>query len=162
MHGFDPSRPDHEDNDRAHDRIERRRYWVRDIPAGRLTGGFARATQVVRIERTTTRDGRTTTKVVYAITSRPRKAASARQLASFIRGHWSIENRLHYVRDVTFDEDRSRVRTKDAPRVLATLRNTAIAIIRLAGFANVPKGIRRCCFDLRYLVGRLAPAAGHS
>lgn len=82
--------------------------------------------------------------------------ASAKQLAAFVRGHWAIENRVHYVRDVTFDEDRSRVRTGDAPRVLATLRNAAIAIIRHAGFANVGQGIRRCCFDLRFLVGRLA------
>lgn len=110
----------------------------------------------------TTRDGRTSTSIVYAITSRPRKAASAKQLAAFVRGHWSIENRVHYVRDVTFDEDRSRIRTGDAPRVLATLRNAAIALIRLAGFTNVPSGIRRCCFDLEYLVGRLAPTGRHS
>ena len=56
--GCDPRRPDHEDRNRAHHRIERRRYWVRDIPGGRLSGGFARAAQVVRIERTTTRNGR--------------------------------------------------------------------------------------------------------
>lgn len=162
FNAFDPRHPDYEERDRAHGRIECRRYWVRDVPAGRLTGGFARATQVVRIERTTTRNGRTSTTILYAITSRPRKAAEAKQLAAFIRGHWAIENRVHYVRDVTFDEDRSRVRTGDAPRILATLRNAAIALIRHAGFDNVSQGIRRCCFDLSFLVGRLAPKTARS
>ena len=96
------------------------------------------------------------------MTSRPRQAASPQQLAAFIRGHWSIENKVHHVRDVTFDEDRSRVRTGNAPRVLATLRNVAIAIIRHAGFTNVAKGIRRCCFDFAFLLGQISGVGGHS
>ncbi|CCH72670.1 hypothetical protein BN11_1880004 [Nostocoides australiense Ben110] len=47
-----------------------------------------------------------------------------------IRGHWTIENRVHHVRDVTFDEDRSQVRTATLPRIMATLRNLAIGLIR--------------------------------
>lgn len=96
------------------------------------------------------------------MTSRPRQAASPQQLAAFIRGHWSIENKVHHVRDVTFDEDRSRVRTGNAPRVLATLRNVAIAIIRHAGFTNVARGIRRCCLDFAFLLGRISGVGGHS
>ena len=47
------------------------------------------------------------------------------------RGHWEIENRVHWVRDVNFDEDRSQVRTGAGPRVMATLRNLAISLLRL-------------------------------
>lgn len=155
--GYDPQRPDHQAPARGHARDEVRRLWVRDIPAGLLTNGFALAAQAMRIERRVTRVGKTTTETVYAITSRPRASASAKQLATFIRGHWSIENRIHYVRDVTFDEDRSRVRTKDAPRVLATMRNLAIGVLRLAGVENVAQGLRRCCFKVSVVVGLLAP-----
>jgi len=59
-----------------------------------------------------------------------------------VRSHWSIENRSHWVRDVTFDEDRSQVRTNQGPRMMAILRNLAIAIIRLLGFDYLPKGLR--------------------
>ncbi len=59
-----------------------------------------------------------------------------------IRGHWKIENCIHWVRDVTFDEDRSQLRTGTAPRILATLRNLAIGALRLRGFANIAKGLR--------------------
>ena len=58
------------------------------------------------------------------------------------RGHWAIENGLHWVRDVTFDEDRSQVRTKSAPRVMATLRNLAISLLRLAKRPNIAKALR--------------------
>jgi hypothetical protein len=58
------------------------------------------------------------------------------------RGHWSIENRLHYVRDVTFDEDRSQIRTQNAPRVMATLRNLAISLFRWLGSTNIAKTLR--------------------
>lgn len=58
-------------------------------------------------------------------------------LASWVQDHWGIENRAHWVRDVTFDEDRSRVRTGNGPQVMATLRNTAISMLRLAGAANI-------------------------
>jgi hypothetical protein len=56
--------------------------------------------------------------------------------------HWSIENCSHWVRDVTFDEDRSQVRTAHGPRMMAILRNLAIAIIRLLGFRSVPTSLR--------------------
>ena len=55
------------------------------------------------------------------------------------RGHWSIENSLHYVRDVTFREDHSTIRTSNAPRVFATLKNSIISILRLLGKATITK-----------------------
>ena len=58
------------------------------------------------------------------------------------RGHWGIENRLHWVRDVTYGEDTSRVRTGTAPRVMAAFRNLAISALRLAGHAGITTGLR--------------------
>jgi hypothetical protein len=57
------------------------------------------------------------------------------------RGHWQVENREHYVRDRTFDEDRSQVRTGASPQFLATARNIAISLLRLIGCANIARGV---------------------
>ena len=67
---------------------------------------------------------------------------SAERLYALARGHWGIENRLHWVRDVTFDEDRSQVRTGNAPQVMATLRNTVISLLRLTGATSIAKALR--------------------
>ncbi|MFE6755786.1 hypothetical protein ACFVDQ_19655 [Streptomyces sp. NPDC057684] len=67
---------------------------------------------------------------VYLITSLPPGAATGAQLAVWIRGHWKIENLLHHVRDRTFREDDSKVRTADLPSTMAGLRNLAIGIHR--------------------------------
>jgi hypothetical protein len=63
--------------------------------------------------------------------------ASPAGLAAIIRGHWMIEDRLHWVRDLDFDEDRSQIRTASAPQVMAALRNLAITILQLAGHASI-------------------------
>lgn len=60
----------------------------------------------------------------------------------FVRGHWSIENSEHYVRDETFGEDRSRIRKKSGPQVLATLRNLAMKLIRRLGLINIAQALR--------------------
>lgn len=88
------------------------------------------------------RTGQTRQERALIITSEPAEQASPAQVLACVRGHWSIENRSHWVRDVTFDEDRSRVRTKQGPRMMAILRNLAIGLIRLLGFAYVPTGLR--------------------
>lgn len=72
-----------------------------------------------------------TRETVYGITSLPRARADAAQLTTLVRGHWGIENRLHWVRDVTFQEDHSQIRTGHGPQQMATFRNTAIALCRL-------------------------------
>lgn len=82
---------------------------------------------------------------VYGITSRAvANDQEALQLLELVRGHWRIENSLHWVRDVTFDEDRSQVRTASGPRVLATLRNLAISVLRLAQATSIAKALRWC------------------
>ena len=79
---------------------------------------------------------------VYCVTSLTPDKADAQRLLTLNRGHWTIENRLHYVRDVTYDEDRLQVRAQEGPRVMATLRNLAISILRLAGASNIAKALR--------------------
>jgi hypothetical protein len=100
--------------------------------------------QVARIERETKRvsTGETRREQVAVITSRSPESASPADFLGLVRGHWSVENQSHWVRDVTFDEDRSQVRSGRAPRMMAILRNLAIAIIRLLGFRYVPQGLR--------------------
>lgn len=100
----DLAEPDYINANIGHARNEVRKIWVCDIPNNYLEGGFALARQAIRVERRVKRDGKMTTDVVFAITSRPQQAASPEQLAIFIRGHWSIENRVHYVRDVRIRE----------------------------------------------------------
>jgi hypothetical protein len=82
------------------------------------------------------------TAVVYAVTDLTFTQASPAQLADLLGGHWTIQNTLHWVRDVTFTEDASRVRTGTAPRAMATLGNLAIGALRLAGITNIAAGLR--------------------
>jgi hypothetical protein len=91
--------------------------------------------QVARIERVRVRlkDGSEQRETVFCITSLSPEKADPARLLKLNRGHWSIENRLHYVRDRTFDEDRSQVRKHAAPHMMASLRNLAIGLLRLAG-----------------------------
>ena len=102
--------------------------------------------QVCRVERRRIdcRTGEIERAVTYAVTSRAPAQADARRLLATLRGHWGIENRLHWVRDVTFDEDRSQVRTGAAPQATAACRNLAIALHRRTGAANIAAACRTC------------------
>ena len=79
--------------------------------------------------------------VAYAITSLGSAQADPARLGRLLRGHWEIENRLHWVRDVTFDEDHSQVRTGPGPTATC-LRNLTIGRLRLAGHADIAKALR--------------------
>jgi predicted transposase YbfD/YdcC len=107
--------------------------------------GFAGAAQVAQVRRTVTKKGKKTVEVVYLITSD--RDADPATLAAWVRGHWEIENKLHWVRDVTYQEDKSLVRTGNAPRVMATLRSLAISILRLDGHANIAAANRHHARD---------------
>jgi predicted transposase YbfD/YdcC len=86
--------------------------------------------------------GKWSTETCYAVTSLTVTQASHARLAAIIRGHWGIEDRLHWVRDIDFDEDRSQVRTASGPRIMASLRNLAITILRLAGATSIAAALR--------------------
>lgn len=79
---------------------------------------------------------------VYGLTSLPPHRCSPAQLLAYNRGHWEIENRLHHVRDMTYDEDRSQVRRDARPHAMATIRNIAISLLRLAGAENIAAATR--------------------
>ncbi|WP_323189375.1 transposase [Kitasatospora sp. NBC_00240] len=85
--------------------------------------------------------GKVTIKTIYAVTSLTADRATPAQLAALIRGHWTIEA-LHHIRDVTFAEDASQLRTGNAPRTMATWRNLAIGALRLAGVRNIATALR--------------------
>jgi hypothetical protein len=85
--------------------------------------------------------GQTTVEVAYGITSLTPQEADAGRPLGLVRGHWRIENCLHYMRDVTLGEDACRVRKGAAPQVLAALRNAVIHL--LAGAPNRAAAIRR-------------------
>lgn len=95
--------------------------------------------QVAELTRTVTtrKTGKTSLEVVYLITPLTPSEASPRRLLELVRGHWSIENSSHYVRDVTFQEDRSRLRTGSAPQIVAALRNLAITLIHRSGSSQI-------------------------
>jgi predicted transposase YbfD/YdcC len=136
--------PSHSSVQKGHGRRAHRAIKVLAAPAW-IT--FAGAAQVAQIRRTTTRAGKKTVEVVYVITSADHIAAPPAVLAAWVQNHWHIENRAHWVRDVTFDEDRSQIRTGNAPHVMATLRNTAISLLRLAGATNIAASLRHHAAD---------------
>jgi hypothetical protein len=111
------------------------------VPAGVR---FPHARQVLVLDRHTTdlAGGHPRTEIVYGITSLNAARADPARLAWLVRGHWEIENRLHWVRDVTFDEDRSQVRAGHGPQVMASLRNLAVSLLRLAGHRSIAQGVR--------------------
>lgn len=87
-------------------------------------------------------NGKESEETAYGITSLTKEEASAERLLELNRGHWEIENRIHYVRDVTFDEDRSQIRKGNGPHIMASLRNLVIGIFRILGFKYIPEAIR--------------------
>lgn len=99
--------------------------------------------QVGQIESEVVRGGETSHEVRSFITSVARSRAGAGRLLVWARGHWSIENRSHYVRDVTMGEDASRIRKGSGPQVMAGLRNAAIGFLRATGATNIAESLRR-------------------
>ena len=125
--------------------MEKRELWASSQLNGYLD--FPHVGQVFLVRRTRivrTRDGQTKTEVdqCVGVTSLSTERANPERLLTLSRGHWAIENRLHWVRDVTFDEDRSQVRTGHGPQLLAALRNMAISLVRLAGSNSVRPALR--------------------
>jgi predicted transposase YbfD/YdcC len=127
----------------GHGRIERRTLVCSEILAGKTE--FAGLAQIfwIKREKTDKKTRKKTVEVVHGITDLTAQQADARRLLRLNRGHWGIENRSHYVRDVTFDEDRSRVRIGAVAQVMAAIRNTAIGLMRIIGENNIAAATRR-------------------
>jgi len=128
--------------DKGHGRIETRSIQTSTVLKGYTD--FPYLEQVFKIDRVSTdlNGENKSEETNYYITSLSPEKANAPTLLNLTRGHWQIENSLHWVRDVTFDEDRSQIRTGKGPRVMATLRNLAISLFRLNGYKNIAKAIR--------------------
>jgi predicted transposase YbfD/YdcC len=140
--------------DIGHGRRDKRTIRVLDAPADL---GFPGAAQVFLVERYTTRTVRKRAKgsrrykkvqirgavAVLGVTSLSAREAAPEHLAGYVRRHWSIENKIHWVRDVTLREDASQVRKGLKFRIMATLRNLAIGLIRQAGYTRIAATIRK-------------------
>jgi predicted transposase YbfD/YdcC len=143
--------PTHRSTETGHGRREIRVLKVVTIAAGIEFPHARQAIQVTRrtrpISARTARKGRWRTETVYAITDLAPHEARPEELAAWIRGHWQIENGLHWVRDVTYAEDHSQIHAGNAPQVMASLRNLAISLHRLAGATNIAKALRHHARD---------------
>ncbi|GEJ97809.1 hypothetical protein TNCT1_00860 [Streptomyces sp. 1-11] len=133
----------------GHGRAEIRRIKVATV--NKLP--FPGACQAVQIKRHRT-DRKTTITTVYAVTSLTAEQVAPARLAQLVRDHWKTEA-LHHVRDTTFAEDASQLRTGNAPRAMATWRNLAIGAMRLGGVKSMAAGLRRnarnACRPLAFL-----------
>jgi predicted transposase YbfD/YdcC len=130
----------------GHGRTERRTIQLAPLGAyhGYPTIEFPHATHALLVERYTTHHstGKRSAYAELGLTNLPTQHAHPTQIANYVRNHWHIENRLHWVRDVTYGEDHSRVRTGNAPRFMACLRNLAISTLRHHGYTNIAQGLR--------------------
>ena len=129
--------------DGGHGRIETRNLTTSEALVGYSDWpGLAQVFEVGR-HVITQKTEKERVEVVYGVTSLRPERATPKRLLELVRGHWGIENKLHWVRDVTFDEDRSQVRCGNIPHIMAALRNTAIGLLRWAGHTNIAAACRR-------------------
>jgi predicted transposase YbfD/YdcC len=156
----------HQSTETGHGRSDKRTIRVLDAPDDL---GFPGAAQVFLLERYTTRTVRKRPKgsrrykkvqvrtavAVLGVTSLSAREATPEHLAGYVRGHWSIENKIHWVRDVTFREDASQVRHTSRFRVMTTLRNLVIGLIRQAGYTRIAATIRQIRSDPHLLLAIL-------
>jgi predicted transposase YbfD/YdcC len=128
--------------DKGHGRLERRRLERSAALSGYLA--WPDAQQVLRrtCRRVSATTGEISEEATYGVTSLPPAAATPDQLEALWRGHWTIENKVHYVRDVTMGEDACQVRVGHAPQALAALRNGLLNLVRLLGWPLVPDALR--------------------
>ena len=118
-------------------------------------------THVAQLTRSRLEKGKTSLEVAYLIAILPPGSDAPPLLLALNRGHWGIENCLHYVRDVTFVEDCSRIRTGHAPQLLAACRNLVITLLRRSGFSHIAASRRSFSYHPRkafaLLLARASP-----
>jgi len=135
------------DRSEGHGRLETR--VVQILTVTDLGVDFPHATQAAKItrHRTHRKTGKRTRETVYVITDLTSRQASPQRLARIIRSQWTIENRLHFVRDTTFAEDASTIHTGHGPENMATLRSFAINSLRAAGHTNIAAALREMSYQ---------------
>lgn len=132
----------YENIEKSHGRIEMRRIKTAVLPSAYL--GWNGVRQVFEIERVREKNSKISKEIVYGITSLAQEIAPAEKLLHYVRRHWAIENELHHVRDVTFNEDRCRVRNRRKAQILAAIRNITVSLLKQAGFHNITEGREWC------------------
>lgn len=146
--------------DRSLRRVEHRVIGVSTEMNGYLAADWPLVAQVAEVTRTVTRKGQTSTEIVYLITDLSPQQASPLRLLTLVRGQWGIENRSHSVRDVCFQEDRSHLRTDNAPQVLAAFRNLAIALIHRYGTSQISVARRSFSYHPQQALALLSSQGG--
>jgi len=139
--GRDHRHPDHLDYEHDRGQITRRSIWV--APATGVDWPHAAQVFLLRREVLDLTGARTSREFVFGITSRAADHLDPARLCAAVRGHWGIENREHLVRDVAFGEDAHQAYLGATPQVLATMRNLAMSVIRLAGSNEIKRTIQR-------------------
>jgi predicted transposase YbfD/YdcC len=112
-----------------------------------LRSGWAGLQCFVQVHRSVRQKDRLTEEMAYFISSLPATTPAA-VFGAGIRGHWRIENTLHYVKDVTMKEDASKTRTKNAPQNISLMKNLALNLLRQAGYTNIAQAIRLVANDI--------------
>jgi hypothetical protein len=132
---------------KGHGRIETRPIRTSTDLVGYID--FPHAAQVFFLHRYTTdlKAKELRSEFTCGITNLSPEEAKPSLLLNYSRHHWSIENKVHWFHDVTFDEDRSRIRKHAGPHVMTSLRNPAINLLRMAGTNNISQGLRRCSWS---------------
>ena len=135
------------------DRVEVRRCWA----SAELVNysNWPHLAQVCRTERIVHHKGKTRRELAYAVTSLSPQQAGPARILELWRGHWGIENRVFWVRDVTMYEDRCQIRTGSAPQFMAALRNLVISLFRMGKETNIAAALRRCATKPNYSLSLL-------
>ena len=140
--------PDHVTEERGHGRVNRWSTWITEA-TGEATGidfPHARTIGCIRRDTFSLAGERTSKELAWIISGNPEgqeRIAAAKHLNTFVREHWGIENKSHYVRDVSFHEDASQAYTGNGPQAMATLRNIATGLIRLDGTNAIKRTTER-------------------
>lgn len=111
--------------------------------------------QFLKLERQTIIKGETKTTVAYAVTSRSEESSTAEELLALWRDRWAIENRLFWVKDVTFREDHSRIRSRKAAFAMSIIRNASINYIRTSGSKSIAAALRANALRIPTLLTRM-------
>ncbi len=154
----------HKEVNKGHGRLEVREIWTSTQMNEWFEKEWTGIAQVFMIRKTIKEKGKEKIEDFYGITSVPRKHANAARVLGLKRKHWSIENRLHYRRDVTLGEDASQVRSRSVPEVVAALNGGILAFMDFLGVRNVAKQMRHYCAQpqeaLQLLLGKLSRENG--
>ncbi len=146
--------------DRGRGRVEHRVIRVSTEMNVYLAAAWPLVAQVAEVTRTVTVKGETSIEVVYLISDLSPQQAPPLRLLSLVRGHWGIENRSHYVRDVSFQEDHSRLGTGNAPQIVAAFRNLAISLVHRSGSSQISATRRSFAYHPRQALALLCSTGG--